>query len=155
MVSVHMCSHTYNERHSTVIGHPAPASGVAHRPGKLVQRCHTLVNVYVVVSVTLCVFLYLLAGCCCITPESQLASLSLTTVSSGPACSYMLIVVLNGRGGFWLPHYSENMQLLSGGGWVGRLVGGRMRQNLRGTHPCFYLCHPLLSLPSFLTIPSQ
>lgn len=61
---------------------------------------HKLLCVCVIVKVVLCLFLCLLPGCCSITPESQLASLNLTPLSSGPACSYMLIVVLNGCRGF-------------------------------------------------------
>lgn len=84
-----------------------------------------------------CVFLHLLAGYCSITQESQLASLSLTPISSGPTFSYMVIVVLNGLGKIRLPHYSKNVQLTT---------RGMMLQNLRAAHPL--PCHDISVTPS-------
>lgn len=98
---------------------------VTHRPEKEIRDA-MLMNVHVIVSFTLCVFLHLLAGCYSITPESQLVSLSLTLVSSGPACSYMLIVVSNDRRGFGCRITARKCNYQP---------GGLMWQNLRATHP--------------------
>lgn len=77
--------------------------------------CERLWMLCIIVNITPCFSLHFLAGCCSISPESQLATLSLTPISSGPACSYMLIVVFQWSWRVWLPHYSKNVKLTTRG----------------------------------------
>lgn len=86
---------------------------------------------------TLGVFLHLLAGCFSITPESQLASLSLTPITSSTRMLIHVNYSLEWHQRFLLPYYSGNMEITT---------SGMMWQKSQSTTPCHYC-----SVTSFLS----